>query len=80
MIRKEPEPIVIFVQVPVGTMLNDQRKRKEGLRFGTIAKVARQYGIRSKSVDGGTEFSGPKPRMQIFVEKLHFAMIPYSER
>ena len=39
----------------------------------TIKDVAKQYGMIMKEKDGVTTFTAPKARMQMFVEKLHFA-------
>jgi len=78
----KPQDIKIFVpRVGPGRQLNDNRKvQKYGdLEFGTISQVAKNLGIKMEIADGGLIFSAPKPRLQMFVEKLHFSLIRYRQ-
>ncbi len=60
-------------------VMRDKRKEKVGLVFGKIKDVASQLGIKTEKSDNGYFFVAPKSRMQMFVEKLHFACIPFTE-
>jgi len=75
----KPNDIKILVQVSDKTELIDQRLYYNFAKFGNIMDVARQYGIKSKKNRNGIEFSAPKSRMQMFVEKLHFSQIFFKE-
>jgi len=79
MTKIRPDIISIFAQVPPNKMLVDQRHRRRFTLFGNVLAVARQYGIKFELKGNGIEFSAPKSRMQMFVEKLHFSQIPYRE-
>ncbi len=61
-------------------LLIDVRIGKYGQKFGTVRDICKQYGI--KCVDCGTykEFSAPKTRIQLFMEKLHFSRTKYSKK
>jgi hypothetical protein len=74
-----PDITTIIAQVSPNKILVDQRLHKRFALFGNIMKVARQYGIKSRLIQGGIEFSAPKTRMQVFVEKLHFSQVKYFE-
>jgi len=77
--NNRPDIITIFAQVSANKKLVDQRLNRNFAFFGDILRVAKQYGIQYKEVSGGIQFSAPKSRMQIFVEKLHFSQIRYIE-
>lgn len=69
----KPEVVTIVVTDNIESLLVDKRPRSWGNTIGTIKDVSRQYGILMKEKDGVTTFTAPKARMQMFVEKLHFA-------
>jgi hypothetical protein len=46
-------------------------------KFGSIAQNAKNLGISMKSENGGLTFTGPRNRLQMFAEKLHFALVDY---
>ena len=74
----DPKDVTIYAQVSPNTILTDFRPRKSGLIFGTAEAVAKQYGIEIKEQLFCCQFTGPKSRLQMFAEKLHFSMINYS--
>jgi len=76
----KPEEMSIFVpDIGPNRELVDFRlvQRYGGITFGTISQVANNLGVKMKKVEGGLTFTAPKARLQMFVEKLHFAMIKY---
>lgn len=77
--KPKPQNIKIFVQAYVGQQLMDKRKGRNGLVFGIIPDITRQYGIEFKEQENGFIFIGPTSRMQLLVEKLHFAGVNYWE-
>lgn len=70
----------IYSQVSPDTRLIDKRPITFGGGFGTVAKAAKQYGIKYKEIDNCMEFTAPRSRLQIFVEKLHFSGNFYSKK
>lgn len=77
--NQRPDIVKVFVQAHPRQVLKDFRRSKYFSIFGNILSVARQYGIEVLSTDGGIVCQAPKSRMQIFVEKLHFAKVKYRE-
>lgn len=77
--ESRPDIVKILVNATPKKRLVDQRIGRHFSRFGNIMDVARQYGIKARPVEGGIECEGPKVRLQIFVEKLHFSRVPYIE-
>jgi hypothetical protein len=73
------------VDLKIGTyhnpqdMLLDRRPLTNGIVFGTIENVAKQYGIKMKVNGDMYIYTAPKSRLQLFVEKLHFAKVPFFE-
>jgi len=78
-IRPIQEEISIYAQVSLYTVLEDRRIGHKGLVFGDVKKVCDQYGIKYRQLENCMEFTAPKTRLQMFVEKLHFALMTYSE-
>jgi len=80
--QKEIKPpiITIIVRIRLESMLRDTRYISYKHIFGTVKDVAKQYGIKASPQEGYIEFSAPKNRMQLFVEKLHFAGVPFAEK
>lgn len=76
---KRLDIVKVFSQVSPDKTLVDLRLHRNFCKFGKVSDVARQYGIEIRPVDGGIEFSAPKSRMQMFVEKLHFSQVGYRE-
>jgi len=79
MIKAKPQDITIIVEVKPTKMLKDMRLGKHFAKFGNIMDVAKQYGIKATAFPNGIQFSAPKTRMQIFVEKLHFSQVSFWE-
>ena len=77
--RIVPENISIAVYDYEGTVLIDKRIRTHGMVFGTIAAVAKQYGVKTEMMSGYIKCTAPKTRLQMFAEKLHFSLVPYAE-
>tara|TARA_R110000824_G_scaffold12226_7_gene53568 strand:- start:5877 stop:6131 length:255 start_codon:yes stop_codon:yes gene_type:complete len=77
--NQKPEIIKIAAKVRPFDRLSDMRTRTQGQNFGVASQVAKQYGIKSFEREGYMEFVAPKPRMQMFVEKLHFSGVFYRE-
>ena len=77
MITKEPINAV-SVKLNLNDMLYDKRLGMSGLKFGKLKDVANQYGIKHAKNNDFLIFFGPKPRMRIFVEKLHFSRTNYK--
>ena len=80
--NKNPTPdlIKVYSRVSLNKTLMDTRYTSNCYVFGKVGQVARQYGIKVKNVGVCNEFEAPKFRMQLFVEKLHFGGIPFSEQ
>lgn len=72
--------ISVYSQVSINKELIDVRVGLSGLSFGTVSNICQQYGIKYEKMDNCWKFTAPKYRLQMFVEKLHFALIPYSEK
>ena len=78
--RNRPDMVKIFVPIEdLSGVLRDRRPRNFGCFFGKVETILNQYGIKKKKVKGGHIFYAPKVRMQMFVEKLHFAVVPFRE-
>ena len=78
----ETRPDLVKISVvnkDINAMLVDRRGWHWGQVMGTIASVAKQYGIEVQVKDKEIICSAPKSRMQMFVEKLHFAGIKHTE-
>lgn len=73
---KQPE-ISIYSGVSLSKYLIDTRPNSYGISFGTVADVCKQYGIKCKKLENCIEFTAPKLRLQMFLEKLHFSRISY---
>lgn len=68
----------IYASVSLGKMLIDLRSSTYGIKFGTVEGICRQFGVNVIELPNGVlEFSAPKLRMQMFVEKLHFSRTRY---
>ena len=78
--RPSPNNVFVYCRVNPNKLLVDHRPRKYGLVFGRIVDVARQYGVKMEELPTCLRFYAPKSRMQMFVEKLHFSLVPYSQR
>ena len=76
-IKVKPQNITIVTNVHPEHVLIDKRHSFAGLVLGTPLDLAKQYGIDCKKTKQGLYFSAPKNRLQLFVEKLHFAGIQY---
>ena len=78
--RKAKRPIIrAFARVNSDHMLYDRRMGYGRVIFGTVSDVAKQYRIKINETYEGLEFEGEQDKMQIFVQRLHFAGIPYKE-
>lgn len=75
--KPQPESFV-YVRASLNANMMDLRAGHRGLKFGLLGDVARQYGIRYRQLPTCLEFFGPKPRMRVFIEKLHFSRTLYS--
>jgi hypothetical protein len=71
--------VKIISEVSDQTELIDKRLYHNFAKFGNVIDVARQYGVKFKKVKEGMEFSAPRSRLQMFVEKLHFSQTPFRE-
>ena len=71
--------VTIRTRVAGHNMLKDRRLGRFGIVFGTLSGVAKQYGIDVKEENGWLILSAPQKRMQMMVERLHFAGVPYEE-
>ena len=78
--KPKPQEISIYAKVPLEKTLKDHRRWTYGLLFGTVEDVARQYGIKINVIGSCIQFTAPKSRLQMFIEKLHFGKIPYSSK
>ena len=70
----------LYAKVDVNKKLSDIRDYTYGQRFGTIASICKQYGIKYNILDNCVEFSAPRVRMQLFIEKLHFSGTKYTHK
>ena len=75
----ERTTIRIFASAFPDDNLKDTRYTHARMDIGTLSTLARQYGIQLTVVETGTVCVAPKKRMQIFVERLHFAGVRYQE-
>ena len=76
--RAKPEIVSVIVRVDPDIVLVDRRNSHWGQIFGSVRDMSKQYGIKLSTKDNLTTLSGPKSRMQTFVEKLHFSSIMYK--
>lgn len=67
------EEYYIFANIDKNATLFDKRGTNKGLVFGNVKDICRQYGIVMKKENGMLKFSGPKNRLRLFAEKLHFS-------
>ncbi len=74
---KQPTSCV-YSQISMNAELMDIRTYSYGIIFGTVEDLCRQYGIKYKQLERCVEFSAPRSRLQIFIEKLHFSRQSYS--
>ena len=74
-----PEEISIGTVFTPDFTLTDKRVMSRGIVFGTIGNVAKQYGIKMRMNGPIYIYTAPKSRLQLFVEKLHFAKVPYFD-
>ena len=78
--KTKPEALSIFVpDMSERILLKDYRgtRRYGNMSFGTIEQVAKNYGVKMKKSGDGLIFTAPKGRLQMFAEKLHFAMVKF---
>jgi len=78
--QEKPSIITVYSKVSLNKMLRDTRYTSDGYVFGRVSTIAKQYGIKVRPTDTCNIFEAPKMRMQLFVEKLHFAGIYFSEQ
>jgi len=81
-IKAQPEEISIIVPyMNENRMLTDYRldRRYGDLKFGTLSQLANNMGITMKKTDKGLKFTATKTKLQMFVEKLHFALVPFYQ-
>jgi len=76
----KPKNHYIYAEVSLNQRLIDTRPISEGIVFGIVKDICRQYGIKYKQLDRYIEFFAPQSRMQHFIEKLHFSRAPYSNK
>lgn len=69
---------LLYSQIGLETDLIDVRTHSGGIFFGTVKDVCRQYGIKHKQLDKCIEFSAPRKRIQMLIEKLHFSRQAYA--
>jgi len=76
---KQPE-LSIYSSVDLDKPLSDFRPSTYGGKFGTVKAICKQFGI--KIVDHGSyrQFTAPKLRIQMLIERLHFSKKPYSKK
>jgi len=75
---KTTDKIKIYSQVSENKTLMDRRPQTYGMIFGKVSDLCRQLGIDMTVLKNCIEFSAPKPRLQLFAEKLHFSLTPFS--
>lgn len=71
--------VSIRTKVARHNVLKDRRLGRRGIVFGTLEGVAKQYGVAIREENGWLILSAPQKRMQMLVERLHFAGVPYQE-
>lgn len=76
----KPEDKFLYAKVDINKKLSDVRNYTYGQKFGTIGSICKQYGIKCRVLDNCVEFSAPKLRMQLFIEKLHFSGTKYFHK
>ena len=70
----------VYARLNLNSTLIDLRPRSEGIVFGKVKDLCRQYGIKYKELGSCIEFSAPQSRLQHFIEKLHFSKSMYSRK
>ena len=75
-----PEEISIYADIRLNKVLKDHRQWTYGFVFGTVEAIARQCGVKINDLGTCKEFTAPKNRLQLFVEKLHFSKTSYSSK
>jgi len=78
--NKKPPVVRICSRVSLEYMLRDTRYTSNQYVFGKVGQVAKQYGVKVIAGEGYNSFEAPRSRMQLFVEKLHFAAVPFFEQ
>ena len=73
-----PTDKLLYARLDVDKNIVDIRDSTYGQSFGTVASICKQYGIKYRNLGNCIEFSAPKLRMQLFIEKLHFSRTRYS--
>ena len=71
--------IKIIAQATEDQMLYDKRLGYGRVVFGTVKNVAKQYRIKMSYTADGLEFEAEQHRMEIFVQRLHFAGIRFKQ-
>jgi hypothetical protein len=79
---KKPEQpkLSIYTCVSKKHVLIDHRWKTRGLLFGSIQQVAKQYGVSMEDCGRYLKFTAPQLRLQMFVEKLHFSGVQYTDQ
>ena len=70
----------IYSRVNLDLPLFDHRPSTYGIKFGSVKDICGQYGIKIIPQQGYTQFTAPKGRLQMLVEKLHFSQMRYSKQ
>jgi len=78
--KVRPDIMSIYARISLYSEILDLRRGNAGLKFGIIIDICRQYGIKYEILENCIKYSAPKSRLQMFIEKLHFSLTPYSER
>jgi len=79
--REIKQPLsFVYSNAPLNKKLMDLRPASFRQIFGTIENICRQYGIKHKNIGNCIEFSAPKSRLQLFIEKLHFSRTFYRHK
>jgi len=75
--KEVEQNISVCAKVNLNQVLHDRRLGFVGIRFGTVEQICKQYGITYKQMPGHIEFSAPKLRLQMLIERLHFSKNKY---
>jgi len=76
----KPTETSIYSDINLDDTLMDFRHNRYGQKFGKVTDICRQYGIKYRKLEKCTEFTAPKIRLQMFLEKLHFSKSSYRRQ
>ncbi len=75
--QQKPEILTLCAAVKLDTLLKDIRIDGKKFVFGTVKALCKTFGVKVIQKSGYCEFSAPKNRLQLLLEKFHFSGTQY---